>query len=344
MRLPRLLRKRSSLTDQIVTALLAAAEGRTSKAATSAALETAAGLLGRALSTAEVSGEFASAITPAWLHMAGRALVRRGSFVSLIVVNGSEVELRPGVAEISGGDDPEDWTYQLQVAGPTTTRTISGLTAAEVVHLRWAVDPERPWAGIGPLQAAEAAGRLAGGVTDSLAAETVGAVGQLVPLPAQVEMTEQELAQQLVDLDGGVAVVRSTSDGWGDTDGRSAPRGDWETKRFGMDVPQGTVELYAEAHRQALTACGVPPPLWEPSASSAAREAYREYLFTLVAPLARTMAAELGDKLGATSFDFAELRASDVQGRARAFGSMVQGGLPVDEARRFAGLESNDTA
>ena len=60
-----------------------------------AALEFAAGLIGRSLAMAETSGNSiaASVITPAFLQSVGRALVRRGEIVYGIEVAGGKIQL-----------------------------------------------------------------------------------------------------------------------------------------------------------------------------------------------------------------------------------------------------------
>ena len=73
------------------------------------------------------------------------------------------------------------------------------------------------------------------------------------------------------------------------------------------------------AFREILSACGCSPSLFS-ATGTAAREAWRQLLFGVIQPLGRLIEAELSAKLEATiSFDFSELRASDLQGRARAF-------------------------
>ena len=57
-------------------------------------------------------------------------------------------------------------------------------------------------------------------------------------------------------------------------------------------------------------------------------------------PLGDLLAAELADKLAAPRLrlTFDRLFASDLSGRARAFGSLVQGGMNKDRAAALAGL------
>ena len=80
-----------------------------------AALEFAAGLIGRSLAVAEVSGNSiaAAAITPGFLQAVGRALVRRGE-----IVYGIKVRRRGGILlspaahwDIEGESRPESWVY-----------------------------------------------------------------------------------------------------------------------------------------------------------------------------------------------------------------------------------------
>ena len=55
------------------------------------------------------------------------------------------------------------------------------------------------------------------------------------------------------------------------------------------------------------------------------------------------LAAELADKLDAPDLrlSFDRLFASDLQGRARSFQSMRNGGIELPDARRLAGLNNN---
>ena len=55
--------------------------------------------------------------------------------------------------------------------------------------------------------------------------------------------------------------------------------------------------------------------------------------------MARLVAAELSEKLEyAVSLDLSGLHASDVEGRARAFQSLVGSGMPIGEAASVTGL------
>ena len=68
------------------------------------------------------------------------------------------------------------------------------------------------------------------------------------------------------------------------------------------------------------------------------REAWRQLLFGTVAPLGRIVEAELSAKLFPLKIRWQELRASDLQARARSVDSLVKAGVEVSRAMELAGL------
>ena len=74
---------------------------------------------------------------------------------------------------------------------------------------------------------------------------------------------------------------------------------------------------------------------------TAQRESWRRFLHSSVVPMGLLVAAELSAALGAeVGLSFDRLMASDLSGRARAFGSLVKGGMGIDEALEVAGFDS----
>ena len=66
-------------------------------------------------------------------------------------------------------------------------------------------------------------------------------------------------------------------------------------------------------------------------------------LFGVLSPLGKKVEWELQDKLeNPVSLSWQELRASDLSGLARAFQSMVNGGMDVEKAIAVAGLMTPD--
>ena len=83
-------------------------------------------------------------------------------------------------------------------------------------------------------------------------------------------------------------------------------------------------------------------PCFMGSQAAAVRESWRLALFGVLSPLGRLVETELRAKLGDVTLNWSELRASDLSGRARAFQSMVGGGMPVADAVAIAGLMVDD--
>ena len=75
------------------------------------------------------------------------------------------------------------------------------------------------------------------------------------------------------------------------------------------------------------------------SSSTAAREAFRQYVFSTLMPLSKTVIAEAQEKLHPlTELSFKNLSASDLQGRARSFKSLVDGGMSLQDAAANSGI------
>ena len=112
-----------------------------------------------------------------------------------------------------------------------------------------------------------------------------------------------------------------------------------KTERFGADPPVGLVNTASLATREVLSACGLSTALFGGADSASTREAWRLALFSVIAPLGRKVQTELAAKLdGGLTIGWQELRASDLSGRARAFQSMVGGGMDVQQAIAVSGL------
>ena len=88
-----------------------------------------------------------------------------------------------------------------------------------------------------------------------------------------------------------------------------------------------------------FAACGVPLSLAIDSDGTGQRESYRRLLHSTVVPLAKIVSEELTDKLETdVSLSFDSLFAADLSGRARAFQSLVGGGMDPTKAAGLSGL------
>ena len=110
-------------------------------------------------------------------------------------------------------------------------------------------------------------------------------------------------------------------------------------KRFGAAPTEHLVDLFKHSSAEVCAACGFNPSLFVSGDSASLRESWRLALFGVVSPLAVKVEAELTAKLETdVTLGFSEMKASDVQGRARAFQSMVGGGMEVERAVALSGL------
>ncbi|MYF31272.1 MAG: phage portal protein [Gammaproteobacteria bacterium] len=309
---------------------------------TNGALELAAGAIGRAFAVADVvsPSPLAGLFDADTMTLIGRSLIKHGEIVFLLDIDQLGARLIPAATfDVWGAASPASWVYRVDLPGPSgqASRWVEG---AAVLHFTYATSAAEPWRGVGPLQAASAAGRLSAEVEKELADEAAGPRGHLLPVPKDGgDETMDGVRADIKRADGRIVTVETTAGNWGDGTMMNAPREDWVTKRFGGDPPKPMVDLNSEAAKMVLGACGVPVELLVSGDGSGQREAWRRFLFGTVAPLGRLVAAELRRKLEAeASIEWDELRASDLVGRARAVGSLVKAGYTPESAAAVAGL------
>ena len=329
--------------QQILSAFEGAATSPAKVGAT-AAVEAAASLAGRCLASAHVTGAPNNCVGPYELNQMGRALIRRGQSVWRINVDpeGMVRLALVGHWDHYGGPDPATWTLRCSEYGPSGTETRM-VPWAGVVDVRLQVDRVRPWWGVSPLAAAHEAGRLSAEVVSALADAESGPRGSLMPLPVDGEdPTVEALKTDLRNLRGRLAFVESVNTMHPGAAG-NAPQDDWKTRRLGATPPEAEVTLLARAFQEVVAACGVPPALFaERSDGTAQRESLRRYLHTFLDPIGKLIEAELSEKLDTEiDIDLSAIHAADVQGRARAWRSLVgpEGAMTPEAAAMLVGLE-----
>ena len=334
----------SSYTDALVTAITANASGQTTAFPTAtAALESCSGLVGRAFAAAEVSGPdyVLEALTPDCLSLIGRTLIRKGEILFGIEVMDGRLMLWPVSSHgVDGEHDPRSWVYRLNFAGPSHQTTWEKTDALRVVHVQYARDPETPWRGYGPLQVAQLAGRLSAETAAALADESSGPRGSFLPFPSKdgEDETLDLLKGDIKSAKGTMLLAESMTSGV--HNGLPPPKGDWEQRRFGAQPPDSMVKLLGAASMEVMGACGLSPSLFLDGDGTGKREAWRQALFAVIAPLGKLVETELRAKLDAPELriDWSELRASDLQARARSFKNMIEGGMDIKEAATLSGL------
>ena len=183
------------------------------------------------------------------------------------------------------------------------------------------------------------AGKLSAETVRALADESSGPVGRLLGIPTDGDhATVSALKTDIASARGRTAIVEG-----GDWGAAGDAKVSLKTERFGPEPPASLVQLVTIASQEVYSACGLNQALWGGSQAAAVREAWRLCLFSVLSPLGKLVESELQDKLEDTvTLSWQELRASDLSGRARAFQSMVGGGMTVAEAVSVAGLMVED--
>ena len=331
--------RQSNYTDAITAQIIATAGGSISEPDpySTAALEIGAGVLQRAFAVADVEG---AEIDPVLLGDMVRSLIVSGQCAYYYDLT----ELIPApIWEISGGISRASWRYKLEIPSPSGNTFTFEVGSNRVVHPRYSFDKVQPWIGVGPLQRALLSGQLQANIESSVRDETSGSVGYLLPIPtAGDDPSVTLLKDDLKKLKGKTVVVETTAGGWGE--GRlAAPSQDYAPKRIGPNPPASVPEIMRHNQLSILATIGVPVELVTASDGTGQREAWRRCLHGTIQPLGVLLSAELSRVYGRkVQLTFDRLMASDIQGRARAFQSMVGGGMSVTEAAAQSGLLSDE--
>ncbi|MDE0658055.1 MAG: hypothetical protein OXI79_00235 [Gammaproteobacteria bacterium] len=310
-------------TEIVTNALLDAATDGTAEGYV-AALEIAAGQLARAFSAAEIGGRDAAYFGHDALGQIGRSMVETGEAVwyrqGRRLKRADNFGIEPG--------------EKYQLSTPDGDMVVA---ASRVFHARWSLELSSG-RGVGPLGKARTLRQLTSRLEGSLATESNATVGYLLPIPADGDAANvTQLKADLKDLKGRIAVIETTADAWA-AEASRGPRRDFQLSRMGPDYPDSSVNLYAVARDTTLAACGYPVQLVTNSDGTAQREAWRRYLHGTVSPLARVVTEAAAGAGLDLELSFDALFASDIQGRARAFQSLVKGGMEIDQAVRASGL------
>lgn len=340
-------REKRDFTVTSTDRAIAAAFGNTDTADVvgTAAATAAGGIIGRAFAAASVMPSVErTGLTPVVLAELASAFVFNGESVWVIDVDNGRVRLYRASSWDIAGTGPSGWRYQVTLPGPTG-QVIRTVPAEGIVHPRVNCASAAPHRGRSPLELAGFSAKALANAERQLSEELSGPVGRLIPAPLDsLDRVDDKgnspldkLEASLAILKGRSALVPSMSRNWTDVQGASV--GDWKSQRIGADPPESVVKLRMDGHNQLLAAAGVPPGVFEASEATGLRESLRQFLHVTIGPLARVLETEASDKLGVkVALDFTALHASDVQGRARAFKSMVDGGMTLADAAAASGI------
>ena len=327
----------SNYTDLVVSRLVAGASGVGDGGALGA-IETAARWWGAGLASATVTPATSAlaAISPSTLDTIGRSLCRFGESLHVIDVRSGRVSLTPcGSWTVHGNDDPSSWTYRVTLSGPDATRTVT-IPAASVLHFMYSPDLTRPWIGRSPMSMALATAKVAGLLETATAGE-LNFTQQQVLTPRRgagdYALTDTLTPDMMEKIVSAVAEHVGT--------GAFVIPADVTPQRLGPEPPDSFALLRDRFENSILAMCGIPPALVAARGTgTGAREAFRQVLHALLRPLGALVAEELQAKLDpAAALDFSALRAGDISGTARAFGSLVTAGVTPQSAAAVVGLD-----
>ena len=191
--------------------MASAAGNKAASVGASAAIEAAAGLLARSLLVADVvAPEWAKkAITPSWLALVGRELIRSGESLSLMTLDDAgQLEMVPASHwDWRGGVAESDWTCHATAHGPDANITRHA-DRSEVVWVAWGTLSLERHRGQGPLSLAHLAAKIAAETERSLGDEAGGPVGQLLTTPEGEDVADDgddtTPADPYADLAGGI--------------------------------------------------------------------------------------------------------------------------------------------
>ena len=329
---------RADATDLYIDAMIGAVGASTVSTWAAGAVEIAAGLWSRALSTAAVPDGIP--VGPRMLAEIGRDLARHGECLYLadVAPRGRLRLLRADSRDVWGdGPDPADWWYRLTVTGPRSTRTVTA-PAASVVHVRYATEAHSPARGLSPLAYASLTGALGANLEQSLGYEAGGAVANLIALP-EGHANPAGLTDAIRTARGRTLMPETTAGGWGDKE--TAPRKDFVPSRLGANPPAPLIHLRQHVESSVLACFGIGAPLGPSGLNdgTAAREAARRLWTLTIQPLAAVIAEELSRVLErpvALSYGRSSGQA-DLAARARALGALAKAGVDVPDAMLLTG-------
>ena len=301
-----------------------------------AAAEQAVGLVGRAFASATVEGDRYGAVTASCLELIGRQAINCGESLHVIEVSGSRARLIPASYwYILGSDHPASWSYILSLQGPTAMRSLR-LPSAAVIHPRHNIAPAFPWRGRSALSIAHLTATTAVKSEQAAIGEMDFTPTRLLPVPG----TDKQIAQLRTVLPGGGVVATQSAVASAHIAGQE-PSSRWAAQPIHPDPTVGHVSMRSEAAQEVLAALGVPPSLVMPNSDGTAqRESFRRFLHSTIHPLAMIVQEELREKLDSPqlTLNFQKLFAADLSARARAFQSMVGGGMDITKAAGISGI------
>ena len=287
----------------------------------SGAEEIAAGLLGRALTTAEIGGEHGYLFSRQILNTIGREIILQGESL---------------------------WKYE----GGGLVWQMNADVAVEFNLMRFAQTIDwQTGRGVSALQCAPTLKKLVKQVELGIERESRATPYYLTPVPYNEDQANslwKKLKSLLLprepddDADEDKTIAGATQslvqgEQAGGITGYQAT-GNFTQRRLGIDTPPHVMNLMIEVQKTALFAMGVPSPVVYPADANSQRESWRIYLVTVVESISKIIVSEAARIGLSLTLSFPELKSSDVAARARSFRELVQAGMTTDQAAAISGL------
>lgn len=335
------LEKRESYTSMIAQLRFIEHQGVAGIATLTATVQTCVSLWEGALSIADVTGT--NALTARTLALMARQLALSGEAVFLI--EGGKLLPVSDYTIATNGSEP---TAYLLTIPDTLGGIMRTALAAEVLHVRTGCDIRAPWQGVSPLKRASLSAGLLDTIEHALADVYADAPlgSQVIPTPEIPDVNAEDLAESFRGKRGRLLLPESVNVG---AAGGAAPSSDWRPASLTPDLEKsGVSAAHAAAKNAILAAYGVLPALLQPSAMGPlVREAQRHLSHWVLTPIAKLIAEEASEKLGAAvTLDVeSPLHAFDAGGRARALNAVIAAmvaakaaGIDPKTAADFAGV------
>lgn len=344
------LREPRSYTDAVALGLLAQARTpRLVDGSQASAVRTVAWQTGQSFAGAVVEG--LPELTPGLLACLGRESVLRGEATLRLYADGPRLGMQP-VELIEG---LQDGGLRVRIPGPLSDPEIT-IAAGEYARIRWAETPGA-WVVVPPWARSAACVALAA-LEANAGDEASGPVGQAWPHGGPLQQPEVDIVHQqlqdtiLRDLDtaaGRAVGLPSQTDKrtWQTHDVASVSPQNAAISRFGPQFSGAYGPLHGGLFAAAVASLGMPPSMVSQiTPTSAYREARRGWESAIVAPalaiLSRQLSAAIDREVTITlpaMVTPAGPSPADAVSRARAFGSLVEGGMAPAAAARVAGLD-----
>ena len=162
--------------------------------------------------------------------------------------------------------------------------------------------------------------------------ESVIPTGRLIALSQDIEPGDAG------DLISQVGQLKGRTMGLPSTPGTSGEKTTWRPEHIGPAPSEGLLKARDRVRADILAKLGVPPGILEPSdAGQAAREIRHLFEENTVHPIRDALGMELAEKVGDCVIEL-PVPVADIQIRARTVSSLMQQGVPLDQAKEIAGL------